>query len=473
MTSDLRNYLSLLGDKLLRISDPVDPVRQAPYLISESRGPLLFDNLTGFPDWQLTDRLVATRDTQALVLGTEPANVVRRLAELIYDTPLRPARLVDTGPCQEVLLEGDNIDIRTLPIPVHSVGDAGQYLGSGLTTTKDPDTGVRNVSVIRTHVRPDEPRRVGFWMAARHSWAHYMKYSERGEPMPMAYAIGTHPAYEIAANYSGPLGEFDEYELGATLLGETVDMVKCTTIDLEVPAHAEVVIEGLVPPGIREPEGPFGEFTGYKGGKVGTSPVMEITAITRRAQPIFRHMQATVFTDHQPLVQLPMEAALFRRLQSVHGNSEIIDVHVPPWASLFMVIVQVTARWDGQARDVALAALTSANLHPKIVITVDEDVDIYSARDVLWALSTRVNPAVDVHVIPHERIHPLDQSVAPISDEVTVMRIGGKMIIDATKPATWRPNQRAEFERVQPTGFDDQSIRHLVQRVRQFADQRA
>jgi UbiD family decarboxylase len=182
-------------------------------------------------------------------------------------------------------------------------------------------------------------------------------------------------------------------------------------------------------------------------------------------------MQATVFTDHQPLVQLPMEAALYRRLQSVHGSSEIVDVHVPPWASLFMVIVQVTPRWDGQARDVALAALTSANLHPKIVIAVDEDVDIYSARDVLWALSTRVNPAIDVHVIPNERIHPLDQSVPPVSDEVTVLRIGGKMIIDATKPATWRPKQRGEFERVQPTGFDDASIAPLLERVRTFARQ--
>jgi 2,5-furandicarboxylate decarboxylase 1 len=466
---DLRNYLSDLGPLLQRISDPVDPITQAGVLASEARYPILLENLKGFDGWQLADILVQTRQTQAIALGTTPENVVSFLAERMFDVGPAKARLVETGPCKDVKYVGDEVDIHKIPIPIHTVGDGGRYLGSGLTTTKDPDTGVMNVSIIRTHLRDGEPNRVGFWMAARHNWAHYMKYTERGEPMPMAYVIGMHPAYEILANFSGPNDDFDEYELAAGVIGDDLEMVRCETIDLEVPAYAEVVIEGLVPPHVREPEGPFGEFTGYQGGKTGTAPVMEITGITHRKNPIFRHMQATMFTDHQPLVALPMEATIFNRVQGVHGKTLIHDVHVPPWASLFITVVQLTARWDGQARDVGLAALAGPNLHPKIVILVDEDVDIYSGKDILWAVSTRVDPQKDVIVIPHERIHPLDQSVPALPDEVTMMRIGGKMVIDATKPATWRPERRKEFERVQPMGSGDASLDDILASIRAFA----
>ena len=324
------------------------------------------------------------------------------------------SKLVPDGPCKEVKLIGDDADITKLPIPIHSEGDAGRYLGSGVTITNDPDTGVRNEAIIRALVRG--PREMGFWMAARHNWAHYMKYQERGQPMPMAYAIGMHPGYEILANFSGRHEGCDELEMGAGVLGETLEMVKCETIDLEVPAQAEIVIEGVVPPDVREPEGPFGEFTGYSKGAEGPAPVLEVTGITHRRDPIFRHMQATVFTDHQPLVSVPMEASLYRRLSEVHGRTEVHDVYIPPWVTMFTVFVQMTPRWDGQARDVLLGALSSPYLHPKIVIAVDEDVDIYDPRELFWAISTRVNPERDVIMIPHERIHPLDIS-APHVDE--------------------------------------------------------
>src|SRR5207253_2540780 len=185
--------------------------------------------------------------------------------------------------CKEVKLLGADADLTKLPIPIHSEGDAGRYLGSGITITKDPDTGIRNEAIIRALVKG--PRRMGFWMAARHNWAHLMKYQERGGP----------------------------------------------------------------------------------------APVFEVTAITRRREPIYRHMQATVFTDHQPLVSVPMEASLYRRLREIHGHTEVHDVYIPPWVTMFTVFVQLTPRWDGQARDVLLGVLSSPYLHPKIAIAVDED----------------------------------------------------------------------------------------------------
>lgn len=468
---DLRTFLDQLGPTLLRIEDVVDPVRQAGIISSEAGGPIMLENLKGFPDWKLVDILVSDRRSQAVALGTTPDNVVQHLADKLFRVGPGEVREVEDGPCKEVKRVGSDVDIRELPIPIHSIGDGGagggRYLGSGVTITKDPDTGVRNEAIIRTQLWDTRPDHVCFWMAARHNWAHYEKYAARGEKMPMAFAIGVHPAYEIAVNYSGPHVGYDELALGAGILGEPIEMVKCETIDLEVPAHAEIVIEGLVPPGVREPEGPFGEFTGFQGGKIGTAPVMEVTAITHRVNPIFRHIQATVYTDHQALVALPMEAALYERVKDVQGGIPIHDVHVPSYAALFTAFIKMTPRWDGQAMAVGLAALSSVNLHPKVVVLVDEDVDIYDPADVWWAVTQRMNPQVDVQVIPNQRIHPLDQSVPPVGDDVTVMRVGGKLIIDATMPPTWRAGARAAFTRVRPSGYGDTSLDAILERVRE------
>ncbi len=467
MGQNLRSFLDGLGDRLLRIREPVDPINQVGILCSESKRPLLFENLKGFPDWRFTDMLVMDRYGQAAALGLSD---IRQVAPVLAERMARgpgKSRLVSDGPCKEVKLIGEAADIRRVPIPIHSVGDAGRYLGSGLTITKDPDTGLRNVAIIRTQLHDDEPRKCGFWMAARHNWAHYLKYQERNQPMPMAYAIGLHPAYEIMANWSGRHEDFDELEYAAGIVDETVEMVKCETIDLEVPAEAEVIIEGYVPPHVREMEGPFGEFTGYHTGAEGPAPVFIVTAITHRKQPIFRHMQATRFTDHQPVTSLPMEATYYNRLRETHGNTAIHDVYVPPWAALFTMIIQMTARWDGQAKAVLLSAISGPNLHPKVVIAVDEDVDIYNNEDVIWAISTRVDPATNVTVLPGQRIHPLDISCPTVSNEVTVMRMGGKVLIDATKPGLWRPKEREHFRKVDPAGTGDASLEGLLKLVRQ------
>jgi UbiD family decarboxylase len=312
----------------------------------------------------------------------------------------------------------------------------------------------------------DDPQKATFWMAARHNYAHYMKYVAKDEPMPMAFAIGLHPVYEIMSNWSGKHEDFDELEYGAGILGEDIEMIMADTIDLEVPAHAEVVIEGLVHPHDRAPEGPFGEFTTFGAGAEGPAPVFEITGITHRKDPIFRHMQATWFTDHQPLITLPMEATYYNRLKETHGNTNILDIFVPPWASQFMMIIQMEAKWDGQVRDTLLSALTGPNLHVKIAIAVDEDVDIYNAEEVLWAIACRCDPATMTHMFSGSRLHPLDISIPQVRDDYTVMRIGGKLAIDATKPATWRGEERKKFDRVRPMGKNDKSLDELLKEVR-------
>ena len=465
MPHTLRSFLETIDNRMLHIHDEVDPVTQVGYLCSESKGPLTFHNLKDYPGWRLTDMLIMDREGQAAAFGLDRAQeVCPYLAERMASERGRSV-MVGDGPVKEVKLLGDAVDLRALPIPQHSHGDGGRYLGSGITITKDPETGVRNEAIIRMMLT-DDPNKATFWMAARHNYAHYMKYAAKDEPMPMAFAIGLHPVYEIMSNWSGKHEDFDELEYGAGILGEDIEMVRCETIDLEVPAHAEIVIEGLVHPRDRAPEGPFGEFTTFGAGAEGPAPVYRITGITHRRDPIFRHIQATWFTDHQPLITLPMEATYYNRLRDTHGNTNVLDVFVPPWASQFMMIVQMEAQWDGQARDTLISALSGPNLHVKVAIAVDEDVDIYDAQDVLWAIACRCNPETMAHVIPGARLHPLDISIPEVRKDYTVMRVGGKLAIDATKPATWRGEEREKFARVRPMGKDDPSIRHLVEQVR-------
>ena len=162
-----------------------------------------------------------------------------------------------------------------------------------------------------------------------------------------------------------------------------------------------------------------------------------------------------------------MEATYYNRLKETHGNTNVIDVFVPPWASQFMMIVQVEAKWDGQVPDMLMSALSGPNLHVKTVIAVDEDVDIYNAEDVLWAVSCRCDPAQDVFIHPNSRLHPLDVSIPQVGDEYTVMRIGGKMGIDATRPPTWRARERENLSRVDPMGKGDDTVERLLKLVRQ------
>src|SRR5437773_6755023 len=249
MALNLRDFLTALGKDLIRIDDEVDPITHAAALCSAAPRPIMLERLRGFPGWKLVDILVKDRQRQALALGvSSPKSVVRELSDRMFNRVPGQTKLVPNGPCKEVKLLGDAADITKLPIPIHSQGDAGRYLGSGITITKDPDTGVRNEAIIRSQVKG--PRRMGFWMAARHNWAHLMKYQERGLPAPMAFAIGLHPGYEILANYSGRHEGYDEPEMGAGAPGATHEPVKRSTHEPPLPAPAPGVIEEVLPPGL-------------------------------------------------------------------------------------------------------------------------------------------------------------------------------------------------------------------------------
>jgi 2,5-furandicarboxylate decarboxylase 1 len=451
MAKDLRSYLDDVKDVRIDVPREVDPLTNVGALCDQAEWPVVFETLKGFPGWRLVDRLVSRRELQARILGCAPGQVVQTLARAMQRIGTGSVTVVGSGPVQEVVKRGDDADLTALPIAIHSEDDAGRYIGGGICMTRDPDSRVRNLAFLRHQVKG--PRKTGFLVVPRHTWRHHKKYEDRGQPMPMALVIGVHPAYEIATCYTGKLDE-DELDLAAVLLDEPVELVRCATIDMEVPAHAEIVVEGHVLAGVREDEGPFGEVTNYMAGQ-GENPVFEVSAITMRRDAMYRHIQATRFTDHQVLGALPVEAGIYNRVRETAGGIDVLDVACPPWCSRYVVVLKMTPRFDGEARAALMAALSSPYLYPKTAIAVDEDVDIHDARDVMWAVATRVNPDTDVTVIPGMRAHLLDLASPELSPPGSPawQRVGGKMMIDATKPATWRARERAAFRRVQPKGW--------------------
>jgi 2,5-furandicarboxylate decarboxylase 1 len=462
MTQDLRTYLDELRRRgeLITILKEVDPLTQMGFLLWQSEKALLLVNVRGYPNWTVLGQAVRTRRQLAAALGTEPQDTLVEAFKRIEAGSVK-CRAVSDGPVKERILLGEEVDMRRIPVPYSSEGDTAPFITGGLCIVRDPETGIQNMAFHRLQVKGR--RRTGVLMVPRHTWMIYEKYEALGEPMPMAVVIGHHPAYEIAGAYSGPFG-LDELEVAGALLQEPPEVVRCETLDLEVPARAEMVLEGEVPPGVREEEGPFGEFHGYLLSGKGLNPVFEVRAITMRRDAIYRHLQAgRPPTEHQTLVGFPMEIAIYKHVKDVDGYIDLKDVHVPPSGGCFTVILQLTPQYEGQARNALMATLSSSYLHPKIAIAVDEDVDIHDPGDVQWAVSTRVNPSKDIFIVDGTRNHPMDPSLPQISPPGTRwQRVGSKMGIDATKPPTSQPEERAAFERVRPMGWTKYRIEDFI-----------
>jgi len=316
-----------------------------------------------------------------------------------------------------------------------------------LVVSKDPDTGQRNLSFHRLQIKG--PNKSGILLYPRHTWKNYLKYQARNEPMPVAIFIGHYPLYYAAAATTAAYG-LDEFEIAGGYLGEPVRLVKCETVDLEVPADAEIVLEGYIPPHYREEEGPFSEFQDYYVTGTGKNPIVEYQHMTRRHDAIFKNLQNGSEMEGCVFHKIPMSAAIFRRLKDVGGGPNLHNVMVQP--GVFGIVVQMTPRAYGEAKNLLLAALSSPYQHPKIAMAVDEDVDIFNPAELMWALSTRVDPQKDVSIIAGTHNHAMDASLAELGAPGTQLwqRYGSKMLIDATIPPPADADARAMFERIRP-----------------------
>jgi 2,5-furandicarboxylate decarboxylase 1 len=457
MDQSIRGYLGNLEQQgeLVRFAKEVDPLTNLTAIGWKTYDQLgkssLFDNPTGFPGWRVCNQIITDRRKWAIGLGVEEDQVIHTLVDRVT-SPIDPVMVENAGaPVHDVIEIGDAVDLTKVPAAWTSELDPGPFIASGMAIIKDPDTGIRNMSIHRQQVMGKN--RTGYLICPRQALRIYQKYQERNEAMPVAMVIGAHPAIYFAASYTAAYGA-DELAVAGALMGEPVRMVKCQTIDMEVPAEAEMILEGEIPPDAFTPEGPFGEGTGGYAME-GFSQYLDVKAITRRRDPIFYAMQCGApMTDAQAMISTTIDMLLWEHLKNVEGGLDLLDLRCLGIAGLMAVVVKLRPRVEGQAKTALMAALSGPQMHPKLVIAVDDDIDASDMRQVFWSLTTRVDAQRDVIRVPNARTWSLDNVSDIVPGQSAMHRIGTKTLIDATKPAVTDPVGRARFEMAMPKNYN-------------------
>lgn len=372
-------------------------------------------------DMPVVANLFADRTRIARMAGVAPEAF--NDAWLHAEEKLVPTRMVESGPVQEVVQIGDEVDVTTLPVSRHFEQDAGRYIGSGILLCKDPDTGVRNLSYQRMQMKSGN--RFGVSLHSRgHIWEHLQRCEARGKNLEVAIVLGADPAVHLAAGAKVGM-EVDELELAGGLIGKPIDLVKCRTIDMEVPADAEIILEGEILAGVREEEGPFGEYTGYSTSR-STKNVFVVKAITRRKKPIYLDVIPGYCSEHLLLGRVTKEAHVFARLKEVVPAVKALNY--PKSGTHFHAYLSLHKTAEGQARH-ALMTLLGLDHYIKLAVAVDADVDVFNEEEVLWALATRFQADTDLFTVPKVFCNRLDPS--------SVDGMSAKLALDATAPLTW------------------------------------
>jgi 2,5-furandicarboxylate decarboxylase 1 len=405
---------------------------------------VLFEHVRGFsvPVVVGTD---GTKDRVAQNLGIRTVEVIEHFSRAI-GTPI-PWKAVDDGPVR-ARRQRAPFDIgRLLPVPHHYEKEPAPFVTGGMVVARDPDSGVLNASYNRMQVK--DGARCGMYIQPRHLAQIHAKNVARGRATEVAVIVGMDTATRLASATWGsniPL-ELDEFAIAGGLRGQALEMVPCETVDLRVPADAEIVLEGRILPDALEPEGPMAEFTGVYGG---TEPkhVFEATAVMMREEPIYQDI-VPFGTEHLLMLGLPYEGVLFRYVKAqVPG---LRDVHITPGGcGKFLAVLSLSKRHDGDAKNAILGAF-GAIRDIKIVMAVDPDVDIGNPRELQFALATRVQGDRDIFMIPGAKGNELDPIQAVYG---YITKIG----IDATKPLA-----RAErFELAQIPGYENLDLKDYL-----------
>jgi 2,5-furandicarboxylate decarboxylase 1 len=407
MPQDLRTFLDQVKrdnrDDLLVVSREVDPAFEITAITAKleqeaKRRPIiLFEKVKGTKFPVLTN-LHAGRSRLATAIHAKPEEMQRAYLGAM-EKPI-PPKLVAKCPVKEVILTGDKIDLYKLPQILHHQEDAGPYITAAISFAKDPNGDTWNCAYNRLMIKDRDTTSIHLTLA-KHLWEFQRAAEAQGKALPVAFAIGVHPAIALGCLAIGSIDE-DERAIMGGLLGEPLELVKCETSDLLVPAHAEMIIEGEILPHERTAEGPFGEFTGYSLGER-QREVLKVRAITHRRDAIFQDITVG-HLDHLMLSTTPIEANLYRAVRAMVPTVNAVRVPAP-----FTCYVSIEQRISGQAKNAILAVL-GADLYMKRVVVVDHDVDVFNDRQVNWAIATRCQPDRDIAIITNARGSDLDPS---------------------------------------------------------------
>jgi len=428
---DLREFLQSIEaeGELVRVRREVDPRFEASAILkkldSVEGAAVIFEKVKGYRV-PLLGNLCGKRKRLAKALKVNEREIIFKYMEAL-EKP-EECKLVENGPVKEAVIRKDVDLLKLLPILTYHEKDAGPYITAGAVTYKDPESGVRGASIHRLQVKGKS--RLGIFIATRPLFDYYSKAEASKKPFQVAIPIGLEPSTLLATCADVPVG-FDKFKLVAPLRGGELELVRCETVDLEVPAHAEIAIEGEVQPSVYEDEGPFGEDTGYY--LKGRTPVIKVNSVTHRSNPIYQAILPQS-TETFNLIGIPLESAIYRAVKNV----------VPTVKGVYMfgfghVAVSIRKMMEGDSKSALIATL--ANPIAKHAVVVDEDVDIFSLREIDWAIATRVQGDRNILVLRKMQGSKID----PSTEDGMVDKIG----VDATKPLKAPPER---FERTRIPG---------------------
>ena len=445
LDKDLRGWLDTNRDIVTVIKKPVG-IGDIPALIAQSHKPILFDNIREYPGFRLCDMLVRHRWSQCRALGVGEKEYLPTLAQRLRKPP-RGLVDVKTGPVKQVIRKGKDVDWTKLPIPIHTERETDRYI-TAMNIIRDPETGFYNSCHAGT--TPTGPDRGLVSFVTSHSHQIMRKYLAMGKKeMPIAFVFGVPPAYEIMANFSGlHLDLWGEMDMVGTIMDMDIEMAPCETIDLTVPAHAEIVVEGVLDLGTLRDFSFSVAPSMYYMPERQKLPEVRVTAITMRAdRPIYRNHQVVPDTDHQVLPRLCHEAVLYNRVSEI--GLKVHDVRFPTWGAALSVIIQVEYPRPGLVNDALMTCMGAPWLNTKMCVAVSPDTNLDDPGEVYHAIATRVDPARDIVIVPGTRGSIFDPAAEPLEGHYP-HRLVGKIGIDATAKAH---RGGAIFDRAWPKGW--------------------
>ena len=420
---DLRELKAWLEERgeVAHVTREVDPEYELVAVakkINEKYGKAVyFENVKG-SKYPVFNYALANRDGIAAALNMEPTQMTHQWSR--REEQQLPYKIVESGPVQEVVEEEPNL--YDLPLCLHSDGNNGKYITGGVLIAKHPDMPMMNASFNRCQLVAKDKLHVRM-MPPQHLGIYYEMAEKQNKPLELAIVLGSSPAMMYSAASKIPIDR-DELEFAGALSGEQMEVVRCKTIDVLVPANAEIVIEGKVLPNVREEEGPFGEFTdSYV--PIMKNHAFQVTAITHRKDAFWHDIYAGGREDLN-LLGLPIESEVFNHIRKFATPEDILDVYAAPF--VFGCFIRMRKKSEDQPKNVLLSALASY-AWTQFVVVVDEDVDVRDPNDVLWAIQTRCCPERDIMVIPGVSSY----TRADVKEENV-----GKFGIDATAPISKR-----------------------------------
>lgn len=459
--SDLREFIAFLEQRgeLVRISQEVDPNLEMTEISDRTlraKGPaLLFENPKGY-DTPVLCNLFGTPERVAMGMGQESVSALRDVGTLLAflkepEPPkgLRdlwekrhdfkqvlnmPVKQIKSAPCQEIVLEGEQVDLDQLPIQTCWPGDVGPLVTWALAITRGPEKERQNIGIYRMQ-KIAKNKLIMRWLAHRGGALDYRDFQNKypGKPYPVAIALGADPATTLGAVTPVP-DTLSEYAFAGLLRGEKTQVTKCIGSDLQVPASAEYVLEGFLHPGEEAEEGPFGDHTGYYN-EVETFPVFTIDRITHRKDPIYHSTYTGRPPDEPAILGVALNEVFVPILQKQFP--EIVDFYLPPeGCSYRMAVVSMKKQYPGHAKRVMLGVWSFLRqfMYTKFVIVTDDDVDVRNWEDVIWAMTTRMDPTRDTVLVDNTPIDYLDFA-SPVSG------LGSKMGLDATNKMPGETNR--------------------------------